>query len=41
MQADAWHTNSYGYELIAHAVLDVLKSHAQVQSYLKDKGSSF
>jgi lysophospholipase L1-like esterase len=34
MQADGWHTNAAGYELIAKALLEKLKEDASVRSYL-------
>ncbi len=34
MQADGWHTNAVGYELIAQALLEKLKEDARVRSYL-------
>ncbi len=35
MQADGWHTNALGYELIARAVLDVLKGHERIRAHLR------
>jgi hypothetical protein len=35
MQADPWHTNAAGYELIAQALVDVLKKDAKVRNYLQ------
>jgi lysophospholipase L1-like esterase len=35
MQADPWHTNAVGYELIAQALVDVLKKDAKVRNYLQ------
>jgi lysophospholipase L1-like esterase len=32
MQADGWHTNAYGYELIAGAVADELKRHSKLKN---------
>jgi lysophospholipase L1-like esterase len=30
MQADSWHTNAYGYELIAKALLEKIKQDEKV-----------
>jgi lysophospholipase L1-like esterase len=35
MHADSWHTNADGYELIAQAMLEVLKRNEQLQEYLR------
>jgi lysophospholipase L1-like esterase len=35
MQADPWHTNAIGYELIARALLATLKKNEQVKDYLR------
>jgi lysophospholipase L1-like esterase len=35
MQADPWHTNAVGYELIAEALLETLKKNEQVKDYLR------
>ena len=35
MQADPWHTNAVGYELIARALLATLKENEQVKDYLR------
>jgi len=35
MQADPWHTNAFGYELIARALLATLKENEQVKDYLR------
>jgi lysophospholipase L1-like esterase len=35
MQADPWHTNAVGYELIAEALLETLKENEQVKDYLR------
>ena len=35
MQADPWHTNAVGYELIARALLATLKKNEQVKDYLR------
>jgi lysophospholipase L1-like esterase len=35
LQADAWHTNDQGYELIARALLDVLKQDQKMKDYLR------
>jgi len=37
MQADPWHTNAVGYELIAKAILDVLKKNDRVKDYLRNQ----
>jgi lysophospholipase L1-like esterase len=37
MQADPWHTNAAGYELIAKALLDVLKKNDRVKDYLRNQ----
>jgi hypothetical protein len=34
MQADGWHTDAAGYELIARAVLEKLKDDEKVKSHL-------
>jgi lysophospholipase L1-like esterase len=34
MQADGWHTNAAGYELIAKAILKKLKKHERVKRYV-------
>jgi hypothetical protein len=34
MQADPWHTNAVGYDLIAKALLEVLKKDQKVKAYL-------
>ena len=38
MQADGWHTNAAGYELIARAVLEKLKDDGKVKRYLAPTG---
>jgi len=38
MQADGWHTNAAGYELIARAVLEKLKNDGKVNRYLAQTG---
>jgi lysophospholipase L1-like esterase len=35
MQSDNWHTNAVGYELIAKALVEVLKNNQKVNSYLR------
>jgi lysophospholipase L1-like esterase len=35
MQADAWHTNADGYEIIAKALLEVLKRNEKLRAYLR------
>jgi lysophospholipase L1-like esterase len=35
LQADGWHTNSDGYELIAKAIVDVLGKHDKVRQHLR------
>ena len=40
MQADPWHTNVVGYELIAKALLDVLKENDKVKDYLRQANSN-
>ena len=35
MYSDSWHTNAAGYELIAQAVLEVLKRNEQLKGYLR------
>jgi hypothetical protein len=35
MHADPWHTNAVGYELIATALLEVLKKNDRVKDYLR------
>jgi hypothetical protein len=35
MQADPWHTNAAGYELIAKALLGILKKNDRVKDYLR------
>jgi lysophospholipase L1-like esterase len=35
MQADPWHTNAAGYELIAKALLETLKKNDRVKDYLR------
>jgi lysophospholipase L1-like esterase len=35
MQADPWHTNAVGYQLIARALLDTLKKNEQLKDYLR------
>jgi len=37
MQADGWHTNALGYELIAQALLDVLKRDGKVQEFVRNR----
>ena len=39
MQADPWHTNAVGYELIARALLATLKKNEQVKDYLRQAKS--
>jgi lysophospholipase L1-like esterase len=34
MQADGWHTNATGYEIIARTLLKVLKEHEKVKEYI-------
>ena len=36
-QADGWHTNSEGYELIAKAIVDVLEKHERVREHLRHR----
>jgi len=38
MQADGWHTNAAGYELIASAILEELKDDGKVKRYLAQTG---
>jgi hypothetical protein len=38
MQADGWHTDAAGYELIARAVLEKLKDDGKVKRYLAQAG---
>ncbi len=38
MQADGWHTNAAGYELIASAILEELKDDGKVKRYLAPTG---
>jgi lysophospholipase L1-like esterase len=38
MQADGWHTDAAGYELIARAVLEKLKDNGKVKRYLAQAG---
>jgi hypothetical protein len=35
MQADNWHTNAVGYEMIAKALFEVLKNDEKVNAYLR------
>jgi len=35
LQADSWHTNALGYELIAQAVLQYVKRDEKVKAYLE------
>jgi lysophospholipase L1-like esterase len=37
MQADGWHTNALGYELIAKGLLDALKKNEKVNTYLQTR----
>jgi hypothetical protein len=39
MHADPWHTNAAGYELVAKALLEVLKKNEQVKDYLRQAKS--
>ena len=34
MQADSWHTNARGYELIANALLEKIKHDEKVKRYI-------
>jgi lysophospholipase L1-like esterase len=40
MQADPWHTNAAGYELIAQALVNVLKKNSKVRDYLQKMNDS-
>ena len=35
MQADSWHTNAAGYDLIAKGVLDALRHDDKFQDYVR------
>ena len=37
MQADGWHTNALGYQLIGQALLDVLKNDGKVQEFVRNR----
>jgi lysophospholipase L1-like esterase len=37
-QADGWHTNAVGYDLIARTVADVLDTHANVRAHVARRG---
>ena len=38
MQADSWHTDASGYELIAKALLEVLKQNEKLKEHVHHKG---
>jgi hypothetical protein len=41
MQADSWHTDAAGYDLIAKALLETLKGEGSVRRYLERIGSLY